>query len=105
MVVLHSSVAGTLESSDALVTINPASDGLSLHIESSVLNQFGKQIKAVVADVLKEMKVEYGEVTVVDRGALDCTLRARVMTAILRAANQSYDFPGWREVTNEKRGE
>ena len=103
MVVLHSSVAGTLESSDALVTINPASDGLSLHIESSVLNQFGKQIKAVVADVLKEMKVEYGEVTVVDR--LDCTLRARVMTAILRAANQSYDFPGWREVTNEKRGE
>lgn len=104
MLILHSSVAGTLESSDALVTINPALDGLNIHIESSVLNQFGKQIKAVVADVLKEMEVEHAEVTVVDHGALDCALRARVMTAILRAADCSYDFPGRREVRGEQNG-
>ena len=35
-------------------------------------------------DFLKEMGVEKAIVTVADRGALDCVLRARVETAILR---------------------
>lgn len=44
MKIEKSAMAGTLESSDAQVTIEPAS-GLELNIQSSVLNQYGRQIK------------------------------------------------------------
>ena len=37
--------AGTLESSDVQIIIEPNEDGLELSITSSVLNQYGKQIK------------------------------------------------------------
>jgi aspartate ammonia-lyase len=39
---------------------------------------------ASVREVLKDMGVEKAKVTVADRGALDCVLRARVETAVLR---------------------
>ena len=34
-----SAVAGTLESSDAQVTVEPAEDGIELELTSSVMNQ------------------------------------------------------------------
>ncbi|MBQ7216234.1 MAG: citrate lyase acyl carrier protein, partial [Synergistaceae bacterium] len=38
--------AGTLESSDVMITLEPAtSGGIDLSLESSVLNQYGRQIK------------------------------------------------------------
>ena len=79
-----SAVAGTLESSDAMVTIEPA-ERLSIDISSSVLNQYGRQIKQTVEDTLSRLDVSNVRVTVVDKGALDCTIRARVKTAVLRA--------------------
>ena len=51
MVIEKSAMAGTLESSDAQVTVEPA-EGLSLSIESSVLNQYGRQIRATVLETL-----------------------------------------------------
>ena len=37
-------VAGTLESSDVMVTLEPAPSGISLNLESTVVNQYGRQI-------------------------------------------------------------
>ena len=76
--------AGTMESSDAYVEIEPASEGVSLELESVVLAQFGQQIRETVLSVLEEQGVEKAKVRIVDRGALECVIRARVETALLR---------------------
>lgn len=81
--------AGTMESSDAYVEIEPGSAGLEIHVESVVEQQFGQAIEAAVRDVLQEQQVENAVVRVVDRGALDCVLRARVETALLRAKEET----------------
>jgi len=75
--------AGTLESSDAYVEIESASQ-LEIEIESAVGAQFGDSIRASVEAVLGEYGVEKAHVHVVDQGALDCVIRARVETAIRR---------------------
>ena len=64
-------IAGTLESSDAQVAVEPAEDGIELYLESSVMNQYGRQIKATVLETLERLGVENARVTVVDKGALD----------------------------------
>ena len=71
-------VAGTLESSDAQVTVEPGEGSLELDLSSSVMNQYGRQIKATVLETLERLGVTDARVTVVDKGALDCTLKARV---------------------------
>lgn len=78
-------VAGTLESSDVFVDIAPSEKGLDIRIQSVVFNQFGEQIEQVVCETLRQFGVERAELTLNDRGALDCTIRARVETAIKRA--------------------
>ena len=82
--IIKAAIAGTDEKSDAVVTIAPSENGLQLEIKSVVMNQFGAAIEASVREVLAEKGVENAIVTVADRGALDCVLRARVETAILR---------------------
>ena len=75
--------AGTMESSDVYVEIEPAEE-LNIQLESVVLAQFGQEIDAVVRDVLRENGVAGANIRIVDRGALECVIRARVETAILR---------------------
>ena len=75
--------AGTMESSDAYVEIEPAAS-LDIQLESVVQEQFGDEICRVVREVLEEGGVSAANVRVVDRGALECVIRARVETAILR---------------------
>ena len=84
MKILKNATAGTMESSDVYVQIEPGSDGIQLQLESVVAQQFGESIKAVVREVLREQGVESANVRIVDRGALECVIRARVETAILR---------------------
>ena len=88
MELVKSAVAGTMESSDAYVEIEPA-EGLQIQLESVVAQQFGDAIKDVVRDVLAEQGVENAKIRVVDRGALECVLRARIETAILRAKGEN----------------
>ena len=88
MVIEKSAIAGTLESSDAQVTVEPC-DEIQLTIESSVLNQYGRQIKAAVLETLERLEVKGGRITVVDKGALDCTLKARVECAVFRSCGAS----------------
>ena len=88
MEILKSAAAGTLESSDCLVTVEPG-EGITLDLSSSVMNQYGRQIKAAVLETLERLGVQNANVTVVDKGALDCTLKARVECAVLRSCDAS----------------
>ena len=83
MEIVKSASAGTMESSDVYVEIEPAA-GLDIQLESVVLEQFGENIRAVVREVLSECGVTGASVRVIDRGALDCVIRARVETAVVR---------------------
>lgn len=76
--------AGTMESSDVYVEIEPNHSGLEVQIQSVVLGQFGQQIRQVVEQVLEEQGVRHATVRIADRGALECVLRARLETALLR---------------------
>ena len=81
--------AGTMESSDAYVEIEPSQEGLSIQLESVVLKQFGERIQTVIREVLEEQGVKKAGVRVIDRGALECVIRARVETAILRGKGEN----------------
>lgn len=93
MVVSKAAMAGTLESSDAQVTVEPGDGGIQLSIESSVIHQFGKQIKETVLTTLERLDVQNAKVTVVDKGALDCTLKARVECAVYRSNDVTENLP------------
>ena len=95
MEILKPAMAGTLESSDAQVTVEPGTDGIQLTLSSSVMNQYGRQIKATVLETLERLGVENAQVTVVDKGALDCTLKARVECAVFRSCGLSQANIPW----------
>lgn len=87
MIIQSKAVSGTMESNDIFVEIEPG-NGIEVEVQSIVLNQFGKQIESTVKDVLNSFDVKDAFVRVNDRGAVDCTIRARVETALKRAANE-----------------
>ena len=84
MTIQQRACAGTLESSDAFVEIEPADSGLTVQVESVVEKQFGGAIRAAVFEVLDTLGVQNAQVRVTDRGALECVIRARVETAVRR---------------------
>lgn len=86
MKVINAAVAGTLESSDAQVSVEPGNGKVEITIESSVVNQFGRQIKATVEETLERLEITDAKVSVVDKGALSCTIKARVEGAVFRAS-------------------
>lgn len=86
MNIVKEALAGTLESSDLLVKIAPASE-LNVVINSEVAKQFGDQIRSVVYETLNALGVTACLMIIEDKGALDCVIRARVQSAILRAAH------------------
>jgi citrate lyase subunit gamma (acyl carrier protein) len=87
MEIIKNSMAGTLESSDIQVIIEPKEEkGIEIELKSSVEKQFGKQIRNVIRETLEVLGVESAKVTANDKGALDCTIKARVQCAAFRAA-------------------
>ena len=84
--------AGTMESNDIMITVEPSdAGGVQVELTSSVYQQLGKQIIAVIRETAADYGVENALITAVDKGALDCTVRARVATALTRAA-QWHDY-------------
>ena len=89
--------AGTMESNDIMITVEPSdAGGVQVELTSSDYQQFGKQIIAVIRETAADYGVENALITAVDKGALDCTVRARVATALTRAAE-------WHDYTWEVR--
>ena len=86
--IVRRAVAGTLESSDVYVELEPSDSGIEVKIDSVVLSQFGAQIRRVVDEVLNAQGVTCARVSLMDRGALDCVIRARVETAVMRAKGE-----------------
>ncbi len=76
-------IAGSLESNDALITVKE-SDVMSVTIRSIVYDFFKDQIEKVIYDTLAEKGISAIEVTCEDKGALDYTIRARLLTALSR---------------------
>ena len=75
--------AGTMESNDCMMTIREHA-GIHIEIESIVFKKFGKQIEKVIRETLKELNIENIFVQCNDKGALDYTIKARLITAIQR---------------------
>lgn len=88
-----SAIAGSLESSDAMVTVEPSDTGIQIEIDSVVIRQFGKRIHTVVMETLDHLGVESGKVSIMDKGALDCTLKARVECAVYRSIDTTENLP------------
>lgn len=86
MEILREARAGSLESNDLLVIMSPSEKekGISLEIDSIVQNQYGDRIREVVMEMIQQYGITDIRVLVQDRGALDCTIRARIETAIIR---------------------
>ncbi|SCM83800.1 citrate lyase, acyl carrier (gamma) subunit [uncultured Sporomusa sp.] len=87
MNVLKPAQAGTLESNDIMITVAPGSkgSGVVIELESNVLTQYGQAIKQAIAAVAARQNVTDVYIKAVDRGALDCTIQARTLTALSRA--------------------
>jgi citrate lyase subunit gamma (acyl carrier protein) len=76
-------IAGSKESNDCLITIESA-DKTKIVIDSIVGVFFYDQILETVESTLKEYDVKNVLVLVEDKGALDYTIKSRLVTAIER---------------------
>lgn len=97
MKITKTAVAGTLESSDIMITVSPnTEEEVSINLSSSVEKQFGARIREVIEKTLSNLKVDSVLVEAVDKGALDCTVQARTIIAVNRALEVTdYD---WKEI-------
>jgi len=87
MRIVKRGIAGTLESSDVMITVSEnTSGGVEIDLKSIVEKQFGKQIRKVVSEKMEEMGIQDALVEVNDKGALDCTIKARLEAAAYRAS-------------------
>ena len=88
MEIKHAAASGTLESSDIMVTVLPGTEGIRISLTSSVERYYGDSIRETMLRVLEEMDVKNADIEAVDHGALDCTIRARMVIAIRRACRE-----------------
>lgn len=86
-------VAGTLESSDCQVTVEKGDGTIEFTLDSAVINQYGNQIRKVAYETLERLGVEDVRLAIVDKGALDCTIRARIEAAVYRSVGQTEHLP------------
>lgn len=93
MEIKKTAMAGTLESSDCMVTVEPGEGRIEFELESAVIHQFGNQIREVTYAALKNLGVDDVKIRIVDKGALDCTIRARIEGAVYRSADRKTDLP------------
>lgn len=81
-------IAGTVESSDISIIIEPTDkEGIEINLQSAVMKQFGRQIKEVIEETLKSKGVKNATVRAVDKGAVDFVIKSRTLTALYRSAD------------------
>jgi citrate lyase subunit gamma (acyl carrier protein) len=86
MTLVGTGQAGTLESGDIMVTVSPAESGSGVVVQlmSPVVKQYGRHIEELIINLVHEQGLSDVQINANDRGALDCTIKARVLTAIAR---------------------
>lgn len=78
-------MCGSMESNDCIITIKENEEkGNKIIINSIVDDFFHDQIEKVIIETLKEKNMSGVIVECNDKGALDFTIKARVLTAIDR---------------------
>lgn len=95
MKLLHEASAGTTESGDAKITVRPAeagNQGFDLAVHGPSAARYGDSIRSVATEVLAALGVGAAIVTIEEKGALDATIRARLVAACGRAADRA-DIP------------
>ena len=84
--VLKKACAGNeAQNADCVVTIEPNESGIEFSLDSLVKTQYGKAIEKSTYDELKKYGITDCHISIVDRGAIDCVLRARLEAAIKRS--------------------
>ena len=81
MEIKETAVAGTLESSDIQIMISKAATGIQIDLQSDVEKQFGDQIRHVITTTLNALGIQAAKVKAVDKGALDCVIKARTIAS------------------------
>jgi len=95
MVIKKAASAGTLESGDIMVLLEKGDRGINIELNSTVEKLYGDQIREVITKTLLNLDATDVKVIANDRGALDCTIKARVMAAFYRATGAtSYKWGG-----------
>lgn len=89
-IITHVAQAGTVESSDILIILAPAAppSGIQIELSTPTPKQYGQQIRSLIQQTLTEYGIEAALVQATDKGALDYTIKARLITAISRACGQ-----------------
>ncbi len=78
--------AGTLESSDIQVIIEPSEGEIEVTLESTVMAQFGDEIEKVIKETIQSLGVSNAKIFANDKGAINPVIISRVQTAVYRAA-------------------
>jgi len=89
MKIIKAAIAGTVESSDVMISVMPGEGKVDIDLNSKVGMYYQDEILKVMKEVLQELDVPSVKIKAVDKGALDCTVRARLKTAIKRAAGEA----------------
>ena len=89
MKIIRQAQAGTFESSDMLVLVEPADEnkGRIIELSSPVMLQYGKSIHNEINRILDQYDIKDVHIICQDKGALSVTICARVETAVRRALN------------------
>jgi citrate lyase subunit gamma (acyl carrier protein) len=90
-------LAGTLESSDIQILITKGTKGIEIELESDVKKQFGDQICQVISKTLADFGISQAKIKAVDKGALDCVIKARTIAAAQRAIDNSQELD-WKVI-------
>ena len=94
MELIKTGMAGTVESGDILVEIEKTeAPGVEIQLDSTVMGLYGRRIREVSSETGAECGVDGIKVIASDKGALDCTIRARIKSASQRACD-SQDYGG-----------
>lgn len=89
MKIIKPSIAGTLDSCDIQIRIDESTDqNNTIYLKSAVEKQFGTHIRNLIQEILDKYQLEGVLVHAVDKGALDCTIKARVESAIMRSIGE-----------------
>ena len=84
-VLMKLGMCGSMESNDCIITIKENCDNKNNILINSIVDDFfHKQIESVILSVLEEKKINGVDIECNDKGALDFTIRARMLTAIDR---------------------
>ena len=77
---------GFEETNDALVTVSPltAGQGITVELVSSVKRQYGQHLEDLIVATVNEVGYTDVHVKVIDKGAWDYALKARIVAALYR---------------------